>query len=240
MTGKRKKREKKPCQYCGKLFGNLVMHEPACKMNPANNVHGTEVVAKQEELAKTTEKPKPKSGLTPEERAVFERVVGEQDDWKTITEDDVVDFSLSVDPFLLPPEALAQQDARKFKFRWVEKKAERIDELRTLPVPMRWWVCNSTQTPFLKHLCDPIHGAIQRLDQILMFKPYWMAEKHQAAKRDLAEGKDRSGDIGKRDGLEQDGVEWKSGEQYKISGADEIMDDGGILDEAQDEGSIEA
>lgn len=226
--------EEKPCQYCGELFKNVGSHERNCKKKPVEeNVNATEVAEK------VTEKPQPKSGLTPEERAVFERVAGEKDDWKTITEADVVDFSLSVDPFLLPPEALKKQDAREFRFRWAEMKSQRIDLLRTLPVPMRWWVCNSVQTPFLKHLCDPIHGGIQRLDQILMFKPYWMFEKHQAAKQDIAENKDQAGDISKRNGLKQDGVEWKSGEQFGITSKDEVMDFDGVLDEAQNEESVE-
>ena len=173
------------------------------------------------------------SALTPEESAIFQRVQAEDDDWKTITEGDIEDFSLSQYPFQLPPEAQKLLDEKKFAFRYAEMKPARIDMLRNAPAPLKWWICNATTMPQLKKYCDPIHGGIQELDQLLMFKPFWMHEKVLAAKHDLADIQDKGGSLEMKDGEvdEERGIEWHAGKEHKITSRDEVMDPGGALDQ---------
>ena len=165
------------------------------------------------------------SSLTPEERALADRLSSDDRSWETIKEDDLNDFSLREDPYKLPAEAVEKEQKREFKFRWVEKRPERIDQIKSLEPPARWWVCNRDSTPFLAHLCDPVHGGIQKLDQILMFKPYWMFDKHQAAKTQIAESKLSSGDLKNRDGQQEDWGEYRAGPEHRITGKDEVMAD---------------
>lgn len=174
------------------------------------------------------------ASLTPDEMAIFQRVQAEKDDWQTITEADVHDFSLAQYPFQLPPEAQKLLDEKQFAFRYAEMKPAKIDMLRNAQVPLKWWIANKTTLPQLSKYCDPIHGAIQELDQILMFKPYWMHRKVLDAKRELAEIQDKGGSIELKDGnVDPDkGVEWHSGEKHKITSRDEVMDPGGTLNQA--------
>ena len=150
--------------------------------------------------------------LTADEQAIAARVAATDNDWQTITEESLGDFSLMSDPYPLPKEAQEAMDRKLFAFRFIAKTPDRIDEVRNAQVPMRWWICNRDTTPFLAKYCDPVHGAIQVKDQILVFKPYWMFEKHQAAKMDIANMRDQAGDLKNKAGFEQDGkVEWKTG-----------------------------
>lgn len=178
---------------------------------------------------------KKQGSLTPEERALADRIASDDREWETIREDELEDFSLREDPYKLPKEAVEREQKREFKFRWVEKRPERIDQIRSLDPPARWWLCNATNTPFLKHLCDPVHGGIQKLDQILVFKPYWMFEKHQNAKMQIAENKLNAGDVSKRDGEQKDWGEYRAGPEYRITGKDEVMADYADVEEAVNE-----
>lgn len=164
---------------------------------------------------------KPEIEMTPDEKALAARISAGDKSWKTISEEDLNDFSLAEDPYKLPEPAAKRQAKKKFAFRWVEAKASRVDEIQSLAPPARWWICNSTNTPFLAEFCDPAHGGVQKQDQLLMFKPWWMHEKHQAAKMHIAKGKDNT--IDKLNGKNEDGVEWKAGAEHRITGSDEVM-----------------
>lgn len=162
--------------------------------------------------------------LTPEERALASRIAN-SGGWETIKEEDMVDYSLAEDPYKLPKEAAEKQRLREFAFRWAEAKPGRIDELQSLDPPARWWVCNSTNAPFLADYVDPAHGGVQRHDQILMIKPWRMHELHQAAKMKLAPTKDTP--LDKLNGKDDDGIEWKSGQDYRIKGGDQEFTESG-------------
>lgn len=185
--------------------------------------------------------PKPRTtplNLTAEEAAIFQRVQAESNDWQTITEADMEDFSLMADPFELPIEAKRRAENKVLAFRWAENKPARIDQLRNAEVPLRWWIANATTTPFLSKYCDPILGAIQKLDQILMFKPRWMQEKVLEAKRDLAVAVDRGGELKSKELSSNDSAKWSSGDKARIADdGDVIMDPGQSLEGAyaQDE-----
>ena len=183
--------------------------------------------------------------MTSEEAAIFERVKAETKNWTGVTEADIEDFSLMEDPFKLPPEAQKKRDKKELAFRWAEMKPQRIDELRNMPIPAKWWVANRTTTPFLEYLVDPIHGGIQRLDQILMVKPYWMHEAYQNKKMELAEIKDTAGDVEKRHGIKEEWGEWISDERAKVGKSDEVMADeadfdtsSGITEDGSDLGEL--
>jgi len=148
--------------------------------------------------------------LTPDEQAIAARVSAETEDWRTLTEGDMEIFSLGDDPFLPPPEAMAKEQARELKFRWVERNTRRLDQVRNMRVPLKWWVCNSTNTPFLARHLDPVTGSVNREDQILVFKPWWMWEAQKAVKKDMADGLTRSGVVTSKD-KSRDGVSMESG-----------------------------
>ena len=175
--------------------------------------------------------------LTPEERAIVERINTEDGDWGPISEEEMVDFSLSEDPFKLPKEAAEKQKKQEYAFRWAERKPERIDELKHAPGPFAWRVCNMSTTPFLGKYIDPIIGGVLRMDQILMYKPYRMYAMAQQTKLDRANAQLNAGDISKKNGYQdQDrGVEYMSGPQHRITGSDEVMADEATLDSSSDD-----
>lgn len=177
-------------------------------------------------MAKPGRKPK-----TEEEKALSNAIKKGADDWQVITEGDITDYSLSEDPYKLPPKAQEMQDKKEFAFRWALADPKRIDELQSLNVPARWWICNRTQPPGLEEYCDSIHGGIKKLDQVLMFKPWWMHEKHQQMKNDLAAIRDAAGDINKKHGKKDQYGEWIAGEDMKITSKDEVMVDTAELSE---------
>jgi hypothetical protein len=144
--------------------------------------------------------------LTADESALFQRIMGGDEDWKTIKESDVDDFSLANDPMELPEPAKEARKNKQFAFRWVSRTKERLDEIRSMNVPFKWWVCNSIRTPFLDGLFDPITGGVNRLDCVLAFKPYWMFEKEQEFKRQQADKQAGGGDLKSKNGLEKHGA----------------------------------
>ena len=150
--------------------------------------------------------PGPKN-LTPEELAIYGRVMAESDEWKTITEEESNDFSLSRDPFELPDPAKKLRDDKQFAFRWITRSSARLDEIRNKPIPFRWWVVNSNQPVggLFKPFIDPNNGCVSREDQMLVFKPYWMFEKELDHKRRLADAWDQGSSLESKDGQKRKG-----------------------------------
>lgn len=128
--------------------------------------------------------------MTSEERAIYSRVAAESDEWKTITEGDIEDFSLAEDPFKLPLPAQKLRDQEEFAFRWITRTQSRVDEMKNKRPPFAWWPVNSMQpvAGLFDKFIDPIHGGIGKEDQILVFKPWWMFQKELDYERMLADG----------------------------------------------------
>jgi len=163
--------------------------------------------------------------LTSDETALQQRIAREDDTWETIKEEDIVDFSLAEDPYALPPEAKKKQDEREIAYRWAVADPKRVDELESMDPPAKWWVCNRTRTPYLEKYCDTVHGGVQKRDQLLFFKPWWMHQAYQDIKMKRAEMQDSDGDIHKRDGIAvgDTGSRWVAGEQHRITSADQVI-----------------
>ncbi len=140
--------------------------------------------------------------LTPEEKAIYGRVMAESDEWKTITEESTNDYSFSRDPFELPEPAKKLRDNKEFAFRWITRKSERLDEVKNKQVPFRWWPVNLNQPVgmIFKPFLDPNNGCVSREDQMLVFKPWWMFEKELEFKRRLADSSDTSSRLESKDG----------------------------------------
>jgi len=210
--------EKHICEEegCGKTFdsasqlrGHMMSHKRQAKKD------------KKPEL--TTPEQTPRRVLTPEEEAIVRRVESEERDWETIGEESMVDFSLSEDPFKLPREAQERQDRREFAFRWALRKPERVDSLRTLAPPQRWMIVNKQTCPWINDRdIDPILGCVCRLTQMLFFKPWSWHMRVKEAKNALADGVD-SRSVKNKHGIQDENSEWLAGDQYKISGGDQVF-----------------
>jgi len=154
------------------------------------------------------------SALTPEEMAIFQRVKNEARDWETITEESVDDYSLMQDPFKLPPEIKEYVNRKEFAFRWIERTSQRLDEIRSAEVPNKWWIVNADSFPGLADkLFDPILGCISRLDQMLVFKPWWMHEKRMQMVESLNKAQDRSGTLEGKHGEIRGGAQFMAGKR---------------------------
>lgn len=151
--------------------------------------------------------------LTPEEMAIFQRVRGESTDWKTITEESVDDYSLMQDPFKLPDIVKVLESEKKFKFRWVERTARRLDEVRSQQVPNKWWIVNFETFPQFIEFFDPVLGTINREDQMLVFKPWWMHVKRMELIDTLNTAQERSGTLEGKDGEVRDGAHFIAGKR---------------------------
>jgi len=173
-------------------------------------------------VIKTKQQPK---NLTTEEAAIFQRIQAEDNEWETIPEDETLDYSLAEDPFKLPPEAIKLRDQKKLAFRWVTRKPERVDEIRSLDVPRRWWIVNATNVPELANKVDPMLGGVVKLDQILVFKPYWMYEAENKMKQDMITARDKEGDLASKHKMpvDESGSQFLSGKEYKIGTGDEVL-----------------
>lgn len=140
-------------------------------------------------------------------------------EWETIKESDVEDFSLMGDPYPLPKPA---RDRKDLVFRWVENSPERIKQLRRKDPPLTWWVCNSTNTPFLEDFFDE-DGAVHCNDQILVVKPRWMRDIETRAKNENFEAlfntKSLKGKVRESDNK----VRWKEGPESQIGSEDVVM-----------------
>jgi hypothetical protein len=172
---------------------------------------------------------------TPEEEAIRLRAYSDDKSWESVGEDSVLDFSLNEDPLKLPAPAQKEYDEKRYAFRWAEMKTQNIDKLRTLPVPFKWAVCNSVNTPFLEDFIDPVLGCVINLGQLLMYKPWWMhmkvveyetkrAEAHYSgAGLDALDGesKDKGGEFVSHIGKEDD--KNKRGARAKLGGSDLII-----------------
>ncbi len=180
--------------------------------------------------------------ITPEEQAIAARVMAEGSEWQELGEDSIVDFKFGKDIFELPEPAKKKVDSKEFAFRWIKRDPHRVDEMRTRDVPYRWWICNSTNTPFLQKFLDPVLGCVCREDQMLMFKPWWMRDAEWKIKRGLADALDDSGNLLNRDGQIIDpetGMEWRAGKRsmmgkemnLEVRGGDVIMADEAVLDQ---------
>ena len=180
--------------------------------------------------------PETRTHLTAEEAALQSIVQSEKDSWLGLTDADIEDFSLSEDPFKLPKEAQQLQERKEFAFRWCERKATRVLELQNTPVPFRWWICNATTCPTLARHCDSIDGGIHNRDQILLIKPWWMAEKVKQLKNAVDEARGKARDPKNRAGQQIDqGLEFVSHEQARITGRDFIR-----YDEESDDSFIDS
>lgn len=167
------------------------------------------------------------SPMTPEEKAISSRIMSEAREWATVDPYATNDFSLSEDPFKLPEPALKLQNNKQFKFRWVHRTAERIDEVKNMQMPFRWWPVNSTQPEgkTFDRFIDSSTGGVHLLDQILVFKPWNFWEAEQKIQNRL---NDSRGDLTEKDGQEKNDLRLaaskrKAGEsrsRTEISGED--------------------
>jgi hypothetical protein len=182
-----------------------------------------------------------KTTLTTEESAIVARVIAEKDDWKSIKESEVDDFQLANDPMELPVPAKEMKKKKKFAFRWIKRTNERMDEIRNKPVPFKWWVCNAVNTPFLEGFFDPVLRCVCKLDQMLVFKPYWMFVKEQEFKQSAADKNSASGDLTKKNGMVKGGGELVEGRKIgkgdtiQSENVDDLIDGGkeGIIEEGE-------
>ena len=129
------------------------------------------------------------SPLTPDEKALASRISGPSNDWQTINERDVLDFSLSEDPFKLPPPALKLEAEKKFKFRWFSRSPQRADEVKSFAKVRRWWVVNGVQPVggLFDEFIDSTTGGIHLHDQLLFFKPWWLWKAEEKVEASLAD-----------------------------------------------------
>lgn len=159
------------------------------------------------------EAPQNTAAMTPEEQAIFNRVATENTDFEDIRADHTYSFSWADDPFRLPPPAQKMRDEKRYAFRWITRNPARVDQIRSKPDPFRWWICNRTTTPFLADHVDGIVGGVIREDQILVFKPWHLYEAEKNYKRELADARDASHDLRRRDGETRSGVQMRAGER---------------------------
>lgn len=139
------------------------------------------------------------ANLTPEEKAIFQRVSSEDKSWEQLLDigADINDFSLSADPFELPEPAKNLREKKEFAFRWVTRSTARLDELKSKPEILRWWPVNRTQPRggMFDKFIDPNYGCVSREDQMLVFKPWVLFEKERAYKNRIADSQSNSASV---------------------------------------------
>ena len=154
--------------------------------------------------------------MTPDERAIYGRVKQETEEWKTITEDSAIDYSLSRDPFLPPEPALKLEKDKRFKFRWITCSPARLEEMKAKKRPLKWWIVNSTQpvAGMFDRFIDPNTGAVRREDQMLVFKSWEEFQQERKYKDSLASGADRSRNLESKHGEKvADGIDIAAGKR---------------------------
>ena len=171
---------------------------------------------------------KKSANLTQEEAALFERIKAEGQtgkEWERVTEDDALDFTLAQDPFKLPDFAQKLQDQMEYAFRWIERKKERVDEIRSMSIPQKWWIVNASTMPGCVDDLDPILGAVCIYDQLLVFKPYWMYMKEKQMEEAIMEDKAKGGELASKhkQAIDETGSEFLAGKEVKISGKDDVQ-----------------
>lgn len=166
--------------------------------------------------------------LTPEQRAIANRVMAETTVWEPISEEQMGDFSLSISPLDLKhnfPEAWKEQVEKRHAFRFCERTDKRIDELTRGGHPVtRWKICTKTTTPFLAKYVDDMLGCIARLDQVLLFRPW---ERHMMEKRAKDQLAEASANSGKPENVAlkraDEKIEALSGPEHKIGSRDDVQ-----------------
>ena len=170
---------------------------------------------------------KKSANLTQEEAAIFERikVEGQDREWERVTEDDALDFTLAQDPMKLPEFAEKLRDDREYAFRWIERKKERVDEIRSMPIPQKWWIVNASTMPDCVDDLDPVLGCICKYDQLLVFKPYWMYAKEKQMEEQESEEKATAGELKSKHGqvIDETGSEFLADNQARIAGKDDVQ-----------------
>ena len=177
--------------------------------------------------------------LTAEEAALKSILEIKDDKWLGLTDKDVEDFSLSEDPFKLPKEAQRLQDEKKYAFRWCENRVSRVMELTRKEAPFGWSVANAVNTPELTRLVDTITGGIHKLDQILLYKPHWVAMKEKELKQQADTARGNARDPNKRAGERDGNFAWEAGERAKLKDSDVTVFDQEAWD-GQDSGESAA
>jgi hypothetical protein len=210
--------------------------KPASSSRPKVKKRHHSVATKKEPSPDVVQEIRP---ITAEEQAIAARIAADSDrEWETIGEDSVIDYSLGRDLFELPPPALKQQIEKHYAFRWIERTQRRIDEIRSKPIPLKWWICNSTNTPFLKGYFDPVLGGVTREDQILVFKPWWMHAKQREIVAEITEGKNQ--DLTRRNKEKRGAAEFVAGvgDSFGLKGGDKIVYDGDVAEGGGDNADL--
>lgn len=142
------------------------------------------------------------NAMTPDERAIFNRVASASDEWRDAPViSDIEDYSMADDPFKLPPPAAKLRDAKLFVFRWITRDPKRLDEVMNKNKVFRWYPVNSTApTGDFAPYIDRNNGAVCREDQMLVFKRYDVFQMELEHKRGVAEASLQAKDPMKKDG----------------------------------------
>ena len=182
--------------------------------------------------------------LTPEEAAIYQRVMNEKDEFPPINESDMFDFSLSVDPFKKPKAAEDLQNRKQFYFRWAEKKPTRIDELRSADPPYKYLIVNrgsSIGHLFNRHDFDAIHGGIEKLDQILMYQPWSYKAQRDAIRAMKSKQQLDGGTLESLHGKEVDdtGSAFHAGKSARISASRDVVMSSDVLERTYAEEALQ-
>jgi len=227
------------CDVCNKSF----QKDTQPKADAALRMHMISHKDAEQARDKETKTDQIPAHLTPEERAIVERVKSQderEDDWFAIGEESMNDFSLMVNPFDLPPEAAKLQKEKVYAFRYCERTPQRIDELtRAVNPPLRWKLVTRSSMPVMAKYVDDINGCVCKLDQALLFKPWSHHEMVKEAKQALANATDRSGILsGKKDELQSKDADIQvfEGREHKISSKDEVIADEAAMDASDESG----
>jgi len=243
------------CAVCGKTYTGdsaekqLRMHKLSA--HERTKLKETEAMSKPTTEVKkesgTAEKPNLNPNLTAAERAIVERVIGQDESdlsWMTVTEGDMEDYSLQGDPMELPPPAKKAQYECRFAFHWAKLDAGRIDELtKQARPPYRWALCTRSTTPELAQWVNDAYGCVTRHDCALLMKPWHHHELVKRAKAELSKAhEDGTGIAGRKNQIAErdDDVEAYSGKKFGIGKGDEVLADESYMDGSEGNGELAA